>query len=279
MKRTETVKTYATNLLEQITGLDLITDAQAEAIKSTRIRSLTPDTIVSELADINAPFLIYGRTKNILICTEQLIVLVGEIEVVNGLALAVKAGKVAYLRGDYSLESDFMHAMWSCANKGDLIHRCIKYLKGETETETAEVAPGSKPDPIVLPKEAPAPAEAPAAEPKKEDSKPGVKVVTVTEEPKKPVTLEELFAQTRPAPKKEAPAPKKETPAPADAPRPRRRTEVKTITIVSVEPAPADEPDAKKVVEAVVEEAAEDAEATVKRLAAEEGIDISGIDW
>ena len=92
MKRTETVKTYATNLIEFITGIDLITDEQAEALKGGRIRSLTRDTIVTELADINAPFLVYNRTKNALLCTESLVVLTGEVDVVNGMALAIRRG-------------------------------------------------------------------------------------------------------------------------------------------------------------------------------------------
>lgn len=291
MKRTETVKTYATNLIEFITGLDLITDDQVEAIKGTRIRSLTRDTIVSDLANIDAPFLVYGRTKNILLCTDALVVLIGEVDVVNGMALAMRDGNVAYLQGDYKLESDFKRAMWSCPNKDDLIAKCIDYLQGKSK-ESVPVAPDSVPDPhFVGGKPVPAP------EPKKEEPTPAAPakgapavveetVVKAGTEPKKAKTLEELYALTAPAP-----APKAE-PKPAAEPKKeptpvRRRgaaTDPEKVVVVTVVPgsksgAPKEEPRGIEKVPDVVAEEVEDAADTVKRLAAEEGIDISSVDW
>ena len=282
MKRTETVKTYATNLIEFITGIDLITDEQAEALKGGRIRSLTRDTIVTELADINAPFLVYNRTKNALLCTESLVVLTGEVDVVNGMALAIRRGNVAYLRGDHKLESDFRVAMWSCPNEGDLIARCIDYLQGKSK-ESVTVSADAVPDPHFV---AGKPVEAPAPEPKKEEPAKAAPaavvketIVTAGPDPKKPKTLEELYELTKPAPKAEPkPEPKKE-PVPVR----RRATAEPERVVVKIVPDTADgaskAPSGAKKVPGVVIEEVEDAATTVKRLAAEEGIDISGIDW
>ncbi len=131
----------ATSLMEEISHLDLVTDAQAQALKGTPIRNLTSDTIAVELKDINDPFLVYGRrTKTILLHTPDVVVLLGKIDTVHGWALKAGTGEVAYLHGDWRLEEDFTRAMWTAANKGVIVHQCSSYLSGQDIPELAFVA-------------------------------------------------------------------------------------------------------------------------------------------
>lgn len=209
---------FATNLMEEITYLDLVTDAQAQALKGTSIRELTSDSIAVELKVINDPFLVYGRrTKTILLYTKDIVVLLGKIDVVHEWALKAGMGEVTYLHGDWRLENDFSRAMWTGANEGVIVHRCFSYLSGQKIPELTFIPSAGTPAEAgvenktgaktAVPVEAPATASAkePAAAPAEPAA---VEDVSAAEEaeldglmagsPGRPLTLEELERETRP---------------------------------------------------------------------------------
>ena len=169
---------FATNLMEEITYLDLVTDAQAQALKGTSIRELTSDSIAVELKNINDPFLVYGRrTKTILLYAKDVVVLLGKIGTVHEWALKAGMGEVTYLHGDWRFENDFSRAMWTGANEGVIVHQCFSYLSEQKIPEltfipsagtTAEAGVENKTETkTAAPVEAPAAAsvEEPAAAP------------------------------------------------------------------------------------------------------------------
>ena len=209
---------FATNLMEEITYLDLVTDAQAQALKGTSIRELTSDSIAVELKNINDPFLVYGRrTKTILLYAKDVVVLLGKIGTVHEWALKAGMGEVTYLHGDWRFENDFSRAMWTGANEGVIVHQCFSYLSEQKIPEltfipsagtTAEAGVENKTETkTAAPVEAPAAAsvEEPAAAPAEPAA---VEDVSVAEEaevddlmagsPGRPLTLEDLERETRP---------------------------------------------------------------------------------